>query len=97
MDVDGYSVARLQRMFPVRENFDAPKIANKQSAQTGAGEKVFVIGLEQMPGNDAPVMQIRKHLDVRDGEKSAPTRDPRDFGDERRRVLRMLDDFDADR
>ena len=51
-------------MFAVGENFDVAEEAREQPVQTRAREKVFVIAFEQMPGNDAPVVEIGKQFQV---------------------------------
>ena len=45
-------------------DFDVAEEAREQPVQTRAREKVFVIAFEQMPGNDAPVVEIGKQFQV---------------------------------
>jgi len=58
MDEERNTVAGAERVFAIGKNFDATEEAREQSAQAAAREKVFVIGFEQVPGNDAPVVEI---------------------------------------
>ena len=97
MDVERKLVTTVERMFAVRENFHVAKGMAEQAPQARTGEEVLVIALEQMPRDDAPIMQVREQLHVRDGEERTSLNCPSDLGNERSRVLRVLDDFDADR
>lgn len=82
-------------MFAIRKNFDLAEEAREQRMQTGTREKVFVIAFEQMPGNDAPIMEVRQKFQVRNGEESATPDNPCDFAGESLGIFRVLEDFDA--
>src|SRR5688572_1329744 len=97
MDVLRHAVARLQRMFAVREDLDATEKSAQQSAQASAGEKILVIALEEMPGHNAPVIQIRQQLHIRDGKERATPGNASDLAQEALGILHMLDYFNADR
>jgi len=64
MHEDRNAVASPERMFAVGKNFDVAEGAREQSLQARAGEEILVVALEQMPGNDAPVVQIREQFQV---------------------------------
>jgi hypothetical protein len=95
MDEERNAVARSKRMFAVRKNFDVAKEAREQSVQARACKKVFVIAFEQMPRHDAPVVKIRKQLQVWNREESAMPNNACDFSGECIGILRVLEDFDA--
>ena len=82
-------------METARKNFDALKKARKQSAQTGAREKIFVVAFQQMPGNDEPIVKIRQHFHVRDGEERALPNHARHFSEKGFRIFHMLQNLDA--
>src|SRR3954468_6093587 len=96
MDEQRDGVARPKRMFAVRKNFDVTEEPRQQRAQARAGEEILVVALEEMPGDDAPIVQVRKQLHIGNGKESAPADDSRDLTDERFRIGRVLNDLDAD-
>src|SRR2546423_463156 len=96
MNVEWHAVARSQRMFAVGENLHVPKKWRKQLSQSGARKEISVIAFEQMPGNDAPIVEIRQQLDVRHGKQGAALDDSGDLGDESAGIFRMLEDLDAE-
>jgi hypothetical protein len=49
-----------------------------------------------MPGHNAPVIQVRQQLHVRNREESATPGDARDLAQEAFGILHMLDYFNAD-
>src|ERR1700682_6126030 len=95
MNVERHAVSSPQGMFAVRKNFHAAKKAAEQAVQACPRKKIPVVALEQMPGHDAPVIQIRKQFQVRDREKRAATDDPRDLGSESLGIFCVLEDLDA--
>jgi len=52
-------------MFNERENFYAREMGNEKVVETGAGEKIFVIAFQHMPGDSFPIFEIGNDLDVR--------------------------------
>ena len=95
MDEEWDAVAGAKGMFAVGKNFDVAEEAREQRVQTRAREKVFVIAFEQMPGNDPPIMKIRKQFHIRNGKERAMPDDAGDFARECRGIFRVLEDFDA--
>jgi len=96
MQVQGDIVARAQGMFPVGNHFNLPEMLLKQGAQTGAGEKVYMRGFEQMPGHRLPVLEVREDLHVRHGEERASAHNPGDFVQKHRRVRDVFEQFRPD-
>ena len=95
MDEERDVVAGAEGMFAVRKNFDLAEEAREQRVQTRAREKVFVIAFEQMPGNNPPVVEIRKQFEVWNREEGATPNNAGDFAGECFGIFRVLEDFDA--
>lgn len=95
MNVDRDAVARAERVFAVGENFDMRKKASEQSAKARSGEEILMIAFEQMPGDYAPVVEIRKQLHVRDRKESALPDYSGNLGDKGFRISRVLEHFNA--
>ena len=58
MDVEGDAVAGAQRMFAVGKNFDPGKEAGEQGLEACAGEEILVVGFEQVPRHNAPIVEV---------------------------------------
>jgi hypothetical protein len=95
MNVERDAVASAQGVLAVGKNFDPGKEAGEQSQETRAGEEILVVALEQMPGNNPPVVEIRQQFHVRDGEERAMANAAGNFPNESFGILRVFDDLDA--
>src|SRR5688572_29078791 len=84
-------------MFAIGEDFHAAEVSREQTAQASAREKILVIAFEEMPGNNAPVVEVREQLHIRNGEERTTAGDARDLAQEALGILHMLDHFNADR
>ena len=82
MDVKRDAISRAQRMFAVRDDLHVLEMLFEQRAQTGTSEKVQVTGLEQMPGDSFPVMEVGKHFQVGHGKQGASANNTRNFAKE---------------
>src|SRR6266542_6501634 len=96
MRVNRDSVPCPQRMFTAGEDLYVPEMGSEEFAETGAGEKIFVVALQHMPRHSFPILEIGNDLDVRHREKSPPANDPRDLFQKRLRMFDMLKHLDAD-
>jgi len=85
-----------QRMFTIGEDLYVPEMGSEEFAETGAGEKIFVVALQHMSGHSFPILKIGNDLDVRHREKRPLANDPRDLFQKRLRMLDMLKHLDAD-
>ena len=79
--MERHSLACSQRVLAIRENFHPTKKTREQIAQAGPGEKILVITLQQMPGDDLPSMKVWQHLHVGDGEERPTPDHARDFAE----------------
>lgn len=96
MRMERDAVPCAQRMFTVGENLHAREIGSEQVTETRAGEKIFVVSLQHMPGHRFPILEIGNDLNVRHREYYPLTNDPGDLFQKALQVLDMLEDFDAD-
>src|SRR5262249_29698518 len=96
MHVKRYPIPSPQGMFTVRKNLYVREMWSKNFAETGAGEKIFVVSLQHMPRHSFPILEIGNDFDVRHREKRSLANDPRDLFQKRRWLLDMLKHLDAD-
>ena len=77
--------------------FDVRVKLPQQRAQTPAGEKVFVVGLEHVPRRRAMIPEIAEQLAIRHGDEELARRHAADFGKKRGGVVEVFEHFEAER
>ena len=95
MNINRDPVAGPQRMLAVGENLHVAIEAAEQRLQARPREEILVIALEQMPGNDAPVIEVGQQFHVRNGKESTVPDDARNFTNKYFGIFDVFEDLDT--
>src|SRR5436189_55066 len=95
MNMNRDAIPRLQRMLPIRKDFDVAKAFQQQTAQAQPSEKVLMIPFQQTPGHNPPVMQVWKNFHIGDREERATSDHPGNFTHKNLWLSHMLEHLDT--